>query len=34
MKGMLEIDDLDSHELPIYTGNGLNVDYRGLLLID
>jgi hypothetical protein len=34
MKGMLEVDDLDSDESPIFRGNGLNVDYRGLVRID
>jgi hypothetical protein len=34
MKGMLDLEDFDSDESPIYRGNGLNVDYRGLVRID
>lgn len=34
MKGMLDLEDFDFDEPPIYRGNGLNVNYRGLVRID
>jgi hypothetical protein len=30
---MLEVDDFDSDQSPIFRGNGLNVDFRGLVRI-